>query len=339
MKLIKVGAVLVLIAAIAAGFYFYDQYRTAHPTTQDAYLNAHTLYISPEINGRIIDVPVQSYQSVKKGDVLAVIDDRQYQLALKKAQTEIELNQSTITVAEAQARASKAQSDAAHQTQNNAASENARLQKLVKRGMISKEQADNARFSYNEASASAKATEESIEAANANVQEANVNLKAAQLALEQAELNLSYTVIRAPIDGQLGEVGLRSGQFVSTGEQLFPMIDTAHYWVDANFKETDLHVIQPGQVANVVFDMYPDVTFTGTVESLSPASGTRFSLIPSENATGNWVKVTQRFPVRVVIDTQDVEEAEQHVPALRIGASADITIDTTQANPNTQGQP
>ncbi|WP_370052090.1 HlyD family secretion protein [Neptunomonas sp.] len=323
MKNIKYGSVILILAVIAIGIYYWVDYRHQHPTTNDAYLKANTLYISPEIDGRLTDVLVHSYQRVKKGDLLLRIDDRQQRLALQQAEAAIEQAQTQSQSVAAKQKVAEAQSDAATQEQHNAATENQRMQQLVKRNMISKEQSDNARFAYNEAAATAMAAQQTIRAAQADSDEIAIEIKAALLAKSQAELELSYTEVRAPVDGILGEVPTRIGQFVSSGQTLFPLVDSSHYWIDANFKETDLHVIKPGQMVSIDLDMYPNHTLTGTVESLSPASGTSFSLIPAQNATGNWVKVTQRFPVRIMLD-----QAPDALP-LRIGSSATVTVDTT----------
>ncbi|MFY0657266.1 MAG: HlyD family secretion protein [Neptunomonas phycophila] len=323
MKNIKYGLVILILAVIAIGIYYWVDYRHQHPTTNDAYLKANTLYISPEIDGRLTDVLVHSYQRVKKGDLLLRIDDRQQRLALQQAEAAIEQAQTQSQSVAAKQKVAEAQSDAATQEQHNAATENQRMQQLVKRNMISKEQSDNARFAYNEAAATAMAAQQTIRAAQADSDEIAIEIKAALLAKSQAELELSYTEVRAPVDGILGEVPTRIGQFVSSGQTLFPLVDSSHYWIDANFKETDLHVIKPGQMVSIDLDMYPNHTLTGTVESLSPASGTSFSLIPAQNATGNWVKVTQRFPVRIMLD-----QAPDALP-LRIGSSATVTVDTT----------
>ena len=325
MKQFKYGIIILILIALAIGIYSWVNYRNQHPSTNDAYLKANTLYISPEIDGRVTDVLVHSYQTVEKGDLLIRIDDRQHSLALQQAEAQIEQVKSQAQSALAKHKVAKAQSMAAEQAQRNAATESQRMQQLVKRNMVSKEQSDNARYTFNEAAATATATaaQENISAAKADSDEISVEIKAAELVKAQAELDLSYTEVRAPANGILGEVTTRAGQFISSGQQLFPLVDSSHYWIEANFKETDLHVIQSGQTASIVLDMYPDHTFTGTVESLSPASGTSFSLIPAQNATGNWVKVTQRFPVRIMLN-----KSSSSLP-LRIGASATVTLDST----------
>ncbi len=147
-------------------------------------------------------------------------------------------------------------------------------------------------------------------------------VKQAAAALSQATLNLSYTNIYAPYDGELGKVSVRPGSVVSPGLAMMPLIEDNTAWLQANYKEKDIGLLKVGMTAKVVLDMYPDVTYQAQVEALSPASGSSFSLLPPENATGNWVKVPQRFPVRVKFT--DLKGK----PLLRVGASADVTIDT-----------
>ena len=151
----------------------------------------------------------------------------------------------------------------------------------------------------------------------------NARIRAAEAAVAKAELDLAHARITAPAAGLLGEIEIRPGSFAAAGQNLLPLVESGSFWVDANYKESDLALIRPGQPATVTVDMYPDRTFAGVVQSVSPASGVAFSLLPPENATGNWVKVTQRFPVKVVITDTDPAHP------LRIGASSQVTIDTT----------
>jgi membrane fusion protein (multidrug efflux system) len=155
---------------------------------------------------------------------------------------------------------------------------------------------------------------------------AKANVDQAQAGVTQAQLNVDYTTVKAPVDGIVGDVAIRPGAIVQAGVSLFPLVDTSQWWIDANFKETDLTRISVGQNATVSVDIYPAREFKGKVESLSPASGVSFSLLPPENATGNWVKVTQRFPVRISLETKSSD------PQMRVGASASVTVDTSGAS-------
>lgn len=152
---------------------------------------------------------------------------------------------------------------------------------------------------------------------------AKANVDQAQAGVDQARLELDHATIKAPVDGIVGKVRVRPGSIAKAGMSLFPLIDTSKWWVDANFKETDLSRIAPGQKATVTIDLYPSHEYVGEVEAVSPASGASFSLLPAENSTGNWVKTTQRFPVRIGLTPKAGD------PELRIGASAAVTVDTT----------
>jgi len=152
---------------------------------------------------------------------------------------------------------------------------------------------------------------------------AKANVDQAQAGVDQARLELEHATIKAPVDGIIGKVRVRPGSIAKAGVPLFPLIDTSKWWVDANFKETDLSRIEPGQKATITVDIFPSHEFNGEVESVSPASGAAFSLLPAENSTGSWVKTTQRFPVRVSLTLKPDD------PEMRIGASATVTVDTT----------
>ncbi|MFA5958818.1 HlyD family secretion protein [Hyphomicrobium sp.] len=149
------------------------------------------------------------------------------------------------------------------------------------------------------------------------------NVEQAQAAVAQARTELDHATIKAPVDGTVGKVRIRPGDIAKAGMSIFPLVDTSTWWVDANFKETDLARIKPGQAATVFLDIYPSKELTGKVEAISRASSSSFSLLPSENATGSWVKVVQRFPVRIAL-TLDADD-----PPMGVGASASVTIDTS----------
>ena len=173
--------------------------------------------------------------------------------------------------------------------------------------------------------------EEQLKAAEAGLQAAQAkkaNVEAAQAAVEQARTALDAAAIKSPVDGTVGKITIRPGSVVRAGVPLFPIVDSSKWWVDANFKETDLTRIHPGQKATVSVDMYPDREFSGVVEAVGPASTSAFSLLPAQNASGNWIKLTQRFPVRVSLSLNSDD------PPMRVGASANVTVDTTEQGAN-----
>jgi len=272
----------------------------------------------------VVSVEAKDFQVINKGDLLLKIDSRPYLLAVKQAKAAYQLAVQQHDVADKQVTEAVAGLDAARSNLTEAQVEYKRTDSLVKRKLASDQDLDTAKNKLANAQAGLEQARATVEKAIANrgeegAEAAVVQQAAAQLA--QAELNLSYTDITSPVDGIAGEINTHTGSVVSIGQTLFPVIIKDSYWVRANFKETDLTHIKAGMHAEVVIDMYPDVVWDAKVEQLSPASGTSFSLMPPENATGNWVKIKQRFPVRLTI------EVPEGAPQLRVGASSEVTVD------------
>ncbi|MGR2821079.1 HlyD family secretion protein [Vibrio vulnificus] len=311
--------------AIASGaMYLSWQYSDSHPSTEDAYVRAKILSVAPQVQGQVVTVEAKDFQAVNKGDLLLKIDARPYLLAVKQAKAAYQLAVQQHDVADKQVTEAVAGLDAARSNLTEAQLEYKRIDSLVARKLASAQDLDTAKNKLANAQASLEQARASVEKAIANrgeegAEAAVVQQAAAQLA--QAELNLSYTDITSPVDGIAGEINTHVGSVVSVGQTLFPVIIKDSYWVRANFKETDLTHIKPGMEAEVVIDMYPDRVWKATVEELSPASGTSFSLMPPENATGNWVKIKQRFPVRLALNVP------KDAPQLRVGASIEVTVD------------
>ncbi|EHS1184255.1 HlyD family secretion protein [Vibrio vulnificus] len=311
--------------AIASGaMYLSWQYSDSHPSTEDAYIRAKILSVAPQVQGQVVAVEAKDFQAVNKGDLLLKIDARPYLLAVKQAKAAYQLAVQQHDVADKQVTEAVAGLDAARSNLTEAQLEYKRIDSLVARKLASAQDLDTAKNKLANAQASLEQARASVEKAIANrgeegAEAAVVQQAAAQLA--QAELNLSYTDITSPVDGIAGEINTHVGSVVSVGQTLLPVIIKDSYWVRANFKETDLTHIKPGMEAEVVIDMYPDRVWKATVEELSPASGTSFSLMPPENATGNWVKIKQRFPVRLALNVP------KDAPQLRVGASTEVTVD------------
>ncbi|AUL97847.1 HlyD family secretion protein [Vibrio vulnificus] len=311
--------------AIASGaMYLSWQYSDSHPSTEDAYVRAKILSVAPQVQGQVVTVEAKDFQAVNKGDLLLKIDARPYLLAVKQAKAAYQLAVQQHDVADKQVTEAVAGLDAARSNLTEAQLEYKRIDSLVARKLASAQDLDTAKNKLANDQASLEQARASVEKAIANrgeegAEAAVVQQAAAQLA--QAELNLSYTDITSPVDGIAGEINTHVGSVVSVGQTLFPVIIKDSYWVRANFKETDLTHIKPGMEAEVVIDMYPDRVWKATVEELSPASGTSFSLMPPENATGNWVKIKQRFPVRLALNVP------KDAPQLRVGASTEVTVD------------
>ncbi|EMH3447270.1 HlyD family secretion protein [Vibrio harveyi] len=314
-----------LVCAIAFGAMYWSwQYSDSHPSTEDAYVRAKILSVAPQVQGQVVSVEAKDFQVINKGDLLLKIDSRPYLLAVKQAKAAYQLAVQQHDVADKQVTEAVAGLDAARSNLTEAQVEYKRTDSLVKRKLASDQDLDTAKNKLANAQAGLEQARATVEKAIANrgeegAEAAVVQQAAAQLA--QAELNLSYTDITSPVDGIAGEINTHRGSVVSIGQTLFPVIIKDSYWVRANFKETDLTHIKAGMHAEVVIDMYPDVVWDAKVEQLSPASGTSFSLMPPENATGNWVKIKQRFPVRLTL------EVPEGAPQLRVGASSEVTVD------------
>ncbi len=309
-----------IVIVVASSIFGYYIYTSLFPETDDAYINAHTIDIAPRIEGFIKSINVENNQYVHEGDLLLEIDPADYQLQLAEAKQNYliakqKLNNAAqqITTAETNVRKTTSDYEFAQQMAE-------RYQHLFENkagSMQDMQKYDNQKDTAFEALEQAKI---SLENSNTQYQIAQSEIEIAKTKIDNSKLNLSYTKIYAAVDGFIGNLNLQRGQLVSAGQKLFVLVDDHKWWVDVNLKETQLSRIKPGQPAKIELDMYSH-TFHGTVESISPASGTSFSLLPAQNASGNWVKVTQRFTVRVKV------EDDPKYP-LRIGASAVVSINT-----------
>lgn len=312
------GLVLLAVLGGVAYEYFSGQSRS----TENAYLNADVVSVAALVSGRIATVHVKDNQHVRKGDPLFDIDPLAFNIALQRAQAELALarqaaRQDSAEVAAARAQMAQAESDLA-----NARSSYERDKELVARHFLSQQTLDDAQTRMRSLQAvleQARAKLTKAQAAPANSEERGDVLKA-QAAVEQAQLDLSHTHVVAEQDGQVSNLALTVGSLVRASEPLFALISENSFHIDANFKETELPGIHPGQEVDIRIDMYPGQHFKGVVESLSGGTGTAFSLLPPQNATGNWVKIAQRVPVRIRFAGLD--------PAypMRIGATATVSV-------------
>ncbi len=325
-KSIKIVSWLLFSAIILVLALWYWRHTTDFPSTDDAYVQANVVNVAPEVSGRVVAINVKNNQDVKAGTILFQIDPKPYIYALKQAKAQYDLarqaagadldavNVAKSLVTERQAELTNTQLDY-H-----------RIMSLVKNGTSSKSAGDDITSKLAVAHAALVAAKEQLNQALHKLGDSgldNAQIRQAKAQLSQAELNLSHTFVKAPADGVVTNFTLRQGDIVAKGSPLFAFIEDGYWWVDANFKETQLARLRQGQPANIVVDAYPDHTFKGKLISISNGSGTSFSLLPPENATGNWVKVTQRFPVRVAFVTPDVKQFP-----LRVGSSSTVTVDT-----------
>ncbi|KII76518.1 HlyD family secretion protein [Vibrio renipiscarius] len=327
---LSIAAIAVLI--LAALSYFYVQHQKNYPSTDDAYVHANIIYIAPQVSGKVLNVNVSNYQKVSQGDLLYQIDPAPFQAKLDEARAAYEVAIQSNAATDDAILAASANVKSTLALLSDAQSTYRRIDNLVKKQLLPAQQLDDAKAKLSSA-------EENVIAARANMSqlikaqgaqgEAAPEVKKAAAALSQATLSLSYTNIFAPKNGHLGKLSAHAGSVVSPGQALVPLIEDNTFWVQANFKETQLERITTDMPATIELDLYPDAQYHGTVKAISPASGSSFSLLPPENATGNWVKIPQRFPILIHL----TNETEHPNFPLRVGASATVTIDTVSDSP------
>ena len=338
-----IGAAVAVL--IGAGSYGYD-YLTAGRfivSTDDAYVRADATTLAAKVAGYVASIEVADNSLVHAGDVIARIDDGDYRLAVYAARDKVDTQQATVArigeqipaqqAAVAQARAQLVSAQAA---QVRAQSEFERQQALAGKEFASQQTLEQARANRDQAAASVQSAKAAIDAALANVevlraqqQEASRTLQELRTAQAKAERDLSFAVIRAPIDGVVGNRSVQVGDYVQTGTRLATLVPLASVYVDANFKETQLSRLRPGQPVDVSVDALPDHDIKGTVESVSPASGSVFSLLPPDNATGNFTKIVQRLAVRIRLpggDHRPASAAARHVGCRRRQHQAAVAI-------------
>jgi membrane fusion protein, multidrug efflux system len=297
-------------------------------STDDAYVRAAQVTVSANVSGRVLEVPVHDNQHVHKGDVLFRLDERPFRIAVDEARARVSSARLSIEALKATYRQRLADARGAQDEVAYAQREYDRQSKLLKSGIASQAQVDRALQALNAAQQKLAATRQQGTSTRADLDN-NPDIEAdqhptVQLALAEAaraELNLSYTIITAPIDGVVTRVeSLQPGNYITAATPAFALVSDQDLWVEANFKEDQLAHLRVGQSARIRIDALPDQHLTARVASLSPGTGAEFSVLPPENATGNWVKVVQRLPVRL--------EIKDPPPGLRAGLSAVVDVDT-----------
>ncbi len=336
LPLMILGPLLVLLLA---GYWYLTGGR--YISTEDAYTETGRVSISNDVSGRVIAIDVHNNQEVKQGQVLFRIDPRPVQIAVEQARANLAGTRLQIEALKATYQQKLAAVKAAEATVAYDQLQFQRQQRLLASGAASRAQFDQASHDYQVAQQTLIANQNDLAntlaslGGNPNIPIAqHPTVEAAQAALDKALLNLSYTIVRAPQSGIVTKVDqLQVGDYVQgvdTGAAptpLFSLMSDKHIWVTANFKETELAHMRPGDKTTVALDAYPGVVFNGRVASLSPGTGLTFSLLPAENATGNWVKVVQRLPVRIVLDNPDPNRP------LHAGLSAYVDVDTGYRQP------
>jgi membrane fusion protein (multidrug efflux system) len=315
-RLLTVSAAVALLAG--AGWYGQDYWTVGRflVSTDDAYVKADNTTVAPKVSGYISEVLVGDNEPVKAGQVLARIDARDFSVALDQAKADVIAAEAAVTSKRAQLEvqqaviaAAKATLDVDTAAQTFAGQENKRYSDLAKTGFGSVQNAQlaqsrdaSALAAIERDNANLASAQKQLELLKAEIAQAVAASSRADAIERQAELNLGYTTIAAPIDGVVGNRTLRAGQFVTAGTQLMSLVPTGAVYVVANFKETQLTNVRSGQPVSIAIDMFPGQAVHGHVDSLAPASGQEFALLPPDNATGNFTKVVQRIPVKIVLD-------------------------------------
>jgi multidrug resistance efflux pump len=304
--------------------------------TEDAYVRGKVTAIAPQLAGYLAEVPVQDYQKVETGQLLARIDDRIFAQKLKQAEAGLASQQAALATseqdrrsAEAQLASRNAQVESARATLAIAEANRRRVEPLLERGFTTAQEGEQRQLTEAQARAALREAEAAVEVQRQDLQAIIVNRDAleaavqnAEAAVRLAEIDLENTRITAPQAGRLGEVGARLGQYVSPGTQLMALV-ADQVWVVANFKETELYGMRIGQKATFTVDALRGAMLTGRIERFSPATGSEFAVLRPDNATGNFTKVAQRLPVRIAID-QGQELADQLAPGMSVVVRVDV---------------
>jgi len=304
-------------------------------STDNAQVESRSVPIISRVAGYVDSLGVDDYELVKGGELLIKIDDQEYKIAVTQAQADLMSAHADMTNAQAAYTNSIANRKVAAA---NAAVQQTRLTKaktdldrdeaLLKEGAITQKQVDDSRSAFDGANKQYAANNEQINLAStqvaiasAQLQKVKALIETREALLDQAKLKLSYCKITAPITGKIGRRSIEKGQFIQAGAPLFSVVNDENYWIIANFKETQLEKMKEGQQVKIVLDGYPDVDLKGKVTSFSQATGSKFALLPADNATGNFVKVTQRVPVKIEINDQG-----KYKDLLRAGLSVEVEV-------------
>ncbi|MCL6654190.1 hemolysin D [Agrobacterium rubi] len=339
---------IVAVALLAAGGWYGYQYWTDGRfliSTDDAYVQGDIAVIAPKVSGYVAKVDVVDNQTVKAGDTLVTLDDGDYRNALEQAEAQLQTQQLSLNRIDAQiagAQASLAQA-IAQKGSLDAALRGAdinlkRASELQAKDVGTAASSDNAQIAMEQAKANLVAGEAGVVSAQANIdllkaqrKEAEGSVKSLEISRDKAARDLSFTVLRAPYDGVIGNLSVQTGDLLSVGKRLASLVPMDNLYIDANFKETQLADIEPGSKVRVHVDAFGKHDIEATVQSISPASGSVFSMLPPENATGNFTKVIQRVPVRIVFSKEDLAKHK-----LRAGLSVVVDVDTRTAPDNTR---
>lgn len=340
---------VIAFAVVAGGAYYGHEWWTNGRfmvSTDDAYIGGDINYVAPKVGGYVKTVNVKANEYVKAGDALVTLDDGDYRIALEQARAQLATQQLALKsidaqrlVAVAAQQQAEAKLKASEAALHGAQLSQDRASKLQSQDVASASSLDKANVVLEQAQADVGASRAAIQSAAANIAaidaqhaQAQSAIKSMQLAIEKAERDESFTVLRAPFDGIVGNLSVQEGNLVTPGMRLAAVVPSDGLYIDANFKETQIGEIHAGQTVGIHVDALGDKSIEGKVLSISPASGAVFSLLPAENATGNFTKITQRLPVRISIPK---DALETHRLMAGLSVVVDVDTRTTPATPKT----
>jgi membrane fusion protein (multidrug efflux system) len=315
-------SIFLLIAIVGIVIvYFYIQHKKTHIATDDAYIEGRIHIVSPKVSGTIKNIYVSDNQLVKKDGVLIEIDTEDFDVNVKEVSSMLDAAKKQYEEFKSEVGAAKADLELQKASLKQAETDMKRAENLFKEDIIPKERVEKTTTGYDIAVAQVASAGEELKRAEARLKTQQAFIKQREILLSGAELNLGYTKILAPSDGYITRKSVQTGNHVQAGQPLMAVVPLDDIWVIANYKETQLERIKPGQKVKIKIDTYQGKIFNGKVDSIMAGTGAVFSLFPSENATGNYVKVVQRIPVKILIDKNS---DPGHI--LRIGMSVESTI-------------
>jgi membrane fusion protein (multidrug efflux system) len=333
-KWIGLALILLVVLGIIVAVYFYWTHGKLYPSTEDAYVHGDIFSIAARVQGKLVVVAIIENQHVSKGQVIAELDPSDFDKRVASAAASLAESRATLATDQARIAEAKARVEAAQSRHELAQTNLKRFSDLYKRRSVPKQRYDDAVSAAKVAAADLAAAEKSVSAATADLAVAEQRVKVKEADLAQAQLQRSYATILTPVDGFVTKKSAEVGDVVAPGQPLCAVVplSAGYIWVDANFKETDLHRIRVNQRVTFHTDVNPDRTYHGWVESISAGTGAAFALLPPENATGNWIKIVQRLPVRIAIEPADLVDH-----SLRLGLSTRVVVNTVapprQASP------
>lgn len=329
--------IILAIVLIVGGIFSYTKikYALSHETTDNAQVATQLVPVLPRVPGYVKTIAVNDYDSVKTGQLLVELDDAELQAQMLQMQADLQSAEADLTNAKAALNnavvslsVNRGNIDIDQVKLDKAKKDYTRDQNLFASAAITQHQLDDSKFDYettvkqlDNGHNDLSSAQSRISVLKANIQKSEATVKVKQATIEQQKLKLSYSKVYAPASGKIGKKNISEGQFVQAGTPLFTIVNDTSYWVVANFKESQIQKLHPGMEVEIELDAYPDLKLKGEIESLSDATGASFALLPPDNSSGNFVKVTQRVPIKIAI-----KNGGQYKEQLRAGLSVFVTI-------------